>query len=434
MVEEGLITETQLKEALDLQAKQGGKVVENLISLGALNWSQFVAFLARRPGVASIDLSNYEIAPDLVSLVPREFAVKHEVFPIDRLGRLLTLGMACPLDSAAIHELEAATGLRVKPLLCDVRDIHRAIKRYYPTPGEGPPVSPTAARDEQAAALEASLKLSHVTELIRRIDSLPALPETVHRVREAMVDPKSSIRDVANIIAMDPPVAAKVLSVANSAAYGFPQRVDDITLAVSLMGLREAYSIVLSVSVIDLFGKSKYFDYKMFWIESLCCAAAARIVANSCGRRTMIGVFCAGLLHDIGRVALSEVAPERYAKVDAKLHGRDLLLAEQQIVGLAHTEAGYELGWHWQLPSDISEAMRFHHTPENATQATELVAIVAVADSMVRTADGDVSENEAFFEENKNTLATLGLDRETAEAMLEVFLTNRDESLRESIF
>ena len=129
LVDSGLIQKEQLQEGLALQAAKGGKIVETLISLGYLNAEAFVSFLARQPGVASIDLSKYEIPRELIGLIPREMAVKHEIFPIDRLGRLLTVGMVCPLDSATVKDIEERTGLRVKPLLCAPNDIRAAIER-----------------------------------------------------------------------------------------------------------------------------------------------------------------------------------------------------------------------------------------------------------------------------------------------------------------
>src|SRR5690606_9336911 len=186
-------------------------------------------------GVASLNLSNYEVPRELVALVPREFALKHEVFPIDRLGKLLTVGMVCPLDAATIGELERFSGLRVKPILCSAQDIRQAIQRYYPpegilgvaegTSGAGPVPLPLQR-------LETSLRLRNVVALIRGIEGLPTLPETVARVRQAMAEPGSSIEDVAQIVNTDPPLAARVLRVANSAAYGFPHRIDNLRLAV----------------------------------------------------------------------------------------------------------------------------------------------------------------------------------------------------------
>lgn len=431
LVDAGLIDTEQLAKGLAAQGQRGTKIVETLIALGFLTAEVFVDFLARQPGVASIDLSKYEIPRELIALIPREMAVQHEIFPIDKLGRLLTVGMVCPLDSSTVEKIESSTGLRVKPLLCSPDDIRAAIDRYYPKPEGAPEPAPPAQPEENVRGLATSLRLSNVASMIRQIDSLPALPETVRRVQEATLDPMSSVRDVADIIVMDPPIAAKVLSVANSAAYGFPQRVDDVSLAVSLLGLRETYSVVLSAAVLNVLEKSRYLDYRGFWLEAMCCAGATRIVAKASGRKQLSGVFSGGLLHDIGRIALSEVVPDLYAKVQQSAEGEALVSAEENAIGLSHTEAGYLLADHWGLPVEIVEPIRFHHKPELASEAKDSVAIVAIAEAMARTKAATLEDARPLIEALQAPIQALGLDPETTEAMFEEFFALRDTCLRE---
>lgn len=431
LVDAGLVDMNQLNEGLNLQQQRGTKIVETLIALGYLTAEAFVQFLAKQPGIASIDLSKYEIPRELISLIPRELAIKHELFPIDKLGKLLTVGMVCPLDTATVKQIETTTGLRVKPLLCAPNDIRAAIDRYYPAETtEAKPIEP----EENVKGLATSLRLSNVATMIRQIDTLPALPETVRRVQDATLDPMSSIRDVADIIVMDPPIAAKVLSVANSAAYGFAQRVDDVSLAVSLLGLRETYSIVLSAAVVNVFEKTRTLDYRQFWLDAMCCAGATRIVTKASGRKHIPGVFSGGLLHDIGRLALSEAVPDLYTKVQKGLEGQELMLAEEREIGLSHTEAGYVLADHWSLPIDIVEPIRFHHKPELADAAKEATAIVAIAEVMARTPGDNVEAWREAIQSLAQPMQVLGIDVENAEAMFQEYHNLRESCLREPMF
>ncbi len=438
LVDAGAINSAQLTQALSVQAEQGGKVVDVLVSLGYITPGEFLRFLAKQPGVASIDLQNCEISRELLDLIPKEYASKHEVVPIDRIGGLLTIGMVCPLDAKAVGELQELTGLKVKPMLCAPDAVRSAIERYYPTNGQSAAATATAVLgqaevevDDNIIGLESSMRLNMVARLLRKIDTLPALPETVSRVRESMQDPETSVADVGNIITLDPPIAAKILGVANSAAYGFPQRVDDLTHSVSLLGLRETYSLVLSCAVLDVFKKSKNFDYRIFWVEAMCAAAAARVVAKACGRRQLFGVFSAGLLHDLGRVAMAEAIPKVYAKVDMYLPPDELIAKEEELLGIAHTEAGYELASHWGLPAEIAEPIRFHHRPELASAHQDNVAIVALASLMARASRGGIEENEDLFTPCQSCLDLLGIDTEIAEAMLDEFLERREDSFRD---
>ena len=135
LVEAGLIRPEHIEEALQKQRREGGKMVEILIGLGRLQTNEFVRFLARQGGVPSIDLAHYEIPVQIIGLVQRDFVIKNEAIPIDKLGRLLTVAMVCPLDSDTIQELETMTQSKVKPLLCSPEAIRMAIQRYYPAPG-----------------------------------------------------------------------------------------------------------------------------------------------------------------------------------------------------------------------------------------------------------------------------------------------------------
>ncbi|HUW60048.1 MAG TPA: hypothetical protein VMZ06_03495 [Candidatus Bathyarchaeia archaeon] len=131
LVEEGLVTGLDLARALLHQKEYGGKIIDILVALGATNTNLVVNFLARQPGVPSLRLRNYDVPRKIVSLVPKELAVKHEVFPVDTVGQVLTLGMVCPLDRGAITELEQVTELKVRPILCSSDDIRTAINHYY---------------------------------------------------------------------------------------------------------------------------------------------------------------------------------------------------------------------------------------------------------------------------------------------------------------
>lgn len=413
LVEEGYIDREHLEEALKAQKRQGHKLGETLIDLGYLDIQSFAQFLADQPGIPSIDLSHYRASSELCSLIPREYAITHEVFPIDKMGKLLTVGMACPLDSATIEELEELTGLMVKALLCDARDIRAAIADQYPGEEEPPP-PPDPERDVER--LESALRLENVARLVRQIDELPTLPETVQRVKEATEDPGVSVADVADIIATDPPIVARALKLANSAAYAFSNRVDSIHLASTLLGLEELSVIVLSSAVIDLVEKSRYFDYETFWQRSIFCATAARRIARARGDESNPAVFTAGLLHDIGRFALAEAVPARYAKIHRGIEGEALLDAEKEALGIAHPEAGHMLARNWRLPKKITEAIRFHHNPDLAWEDKELAAMVALAAHMAEhRGEGDWAG--ASMGSAQPMLDTLALGREEALAV-----------------
>ena len=422
LIDAGLVTREHVEEALAKQRREGGKLVELLIALGRLQTNEFVSFLARQGGVPSIDLQHYEIPKPIIALLDREFVLKHEAIPIDKLGTLLTVAMVCPLDSAAIEELQVMTQCKVKPMLCSPDAIRKAIQRYYPVS------RPESDQTADGAALnvdglEGALSLRNVTLLVRQIEALPALPETIRRMRESASDSTTSVKEVGKIVSDDPAVAAKILSVANSAAYGFSHRVDSLSHAVSLLGLRETYSLVLALAIADIMKKSKGFNYKRYWEQAVQCAAASRLLAEEHGRSDNGGAFTAGLLHNLGKLALAHVAPGAYPHIGAELYGLDLIAAEQKVFGLAHPEAGYELALHWGLPDHVAEGIRFHHAPEQATKHTDVVSLVALAVFMVYASMSMDPSDDRFFDEHKELLWRAGLELERSKTAYHTFLT-----------
>lgn len=411
LIAQGFIESEHVQEALTIQQKEGGKIVEILINLGHLDVQTFAKFLASQPGIPSIDLAQYNVTPDFCKLIPRQYAVKHEVFPIDKMGKLLTVGMACPLDSLTIGELEEITKLRVKALLCDAQAIRNAIEKHYPDSKEAAAKPAPAGSYEK---IESLMRLESAAKVVRQIDTLPVLPQTVQRVREAMENPDVSMNEIADVVTLDPPLSAKLLQIANSAAYGFPNRVDNVRMAATLLGLRELGDVVLSSAVVDIMEKSKNFDYERFSRDATFSATAAKAVAAACGKKSEPGVFMAGLLQDIGRFALSETVSARYAKIDQSLTSADLVAAEGEALGIAHPEAGYILACNWELPDGIAQAIRFHHDPDLASEAAHLVAIASVAAFMTDVHSCVTQPSEGLFEACATALSMLNLDTQAA--------------------
>ncbi len=431
-----LITENQLQHALQYQKEKGGKLAEVLIELDYLDVKTFVNFLSKQPGIASIELPNYEIPNDLIEMVPREFAIKHELLPIDRLGRHLTVGMACPLDSRTVGELEEITGLKVRPLLCNVSDIRGAIERYYyQREDEGTAISrrygfsqAATGKSEhgegkaQAASPEPAVQQTEtdsaipgVADLVTRLDMLRTTPETIERAEAAMEDPAGSATVIADLVSKDPPVAARLLSMANSDKYGFSNKVLNVTMAASLLGLRDTYSLISSTHVLDSLQGPGGFDYLRFWERSQLCARLASGLGIARYGKEQKGAWAAGLLYAIGRLALIEVAPDLYEQVGPELEGQALMDKEKEVIGTTYPEAGYILAESWQLPAEIADPIRLHRNPEQAPEETrDMVVTTALAAAMADNYEPGAEDQSVPFDELGDLLDLAGLSEHKA--------------------
>lgn len=131
LLENGIITERQLEEALERQEERGGYIGQNLVELGYTNEEEIVSCLTVQYGYPYLPLRNYEIDREIIKLIPKELARKYYVVPIDKIGNVLTVTMANPLEEESIQAIENATGLNVEIFVSTGMEIQDALKEYY---------------------------------------------------------------------------------------------------------------------------------------------------------------------------------------------------------------------------------------------------------------------------------------------------------------
>jgi type IV pilus assembly protein PilB len=137
LVRENLITLQQLQKAQEEQRKGGGRLGFNLTKLGYIEESELTAFLSKQYGVPSINLSEFEIDPEVIKLVPHEVSEKHQVIPVNRAGASLIVAMADPSNIFAIDDLKFLTGYNIEVVVASDGAIKEAIDKYYGGKGGG---------------------------------------------------------------------------------------------------------------------------------------------------------------------------------------------------------------------------------------------------------------------------------------------------------
>jgi HD-like signal output (HDOD) protein len=229
-------------------------------------------------------------------------------------------------------------------------------------------------------------KLKRITE---KIVGLPTLPSMLQNINRLMLNPRTSAKEVAQLISSDPAIASKVLRVVNSSFYGFPNRISTITHAIVILGFNTVKSIVLSSTIFDVFKGDKsnqLFDRNDFWRHSVGCGASSRAVGRVIGYSALEEIFIAGLLSDIGKIVLDQFLHEHFVRVIEQTRTTNCLLAkaEQDILGVTHAEVGAWLFEKWNMSKGLIEAIRHHHNPALAGEHQRLAAIVHLADILVR--------------------------------------------------
>ena len=134
LVRENIISTEQLREAQADGHSSGKRLSYSLAKLGILGEKDLTEFLSKQYGIPSISLSEFEIDPDVIELIPQDVAVKHTVLPVQRAGSTLIVAMADPSNIYAIDDLKFVTGLNIEPVVTTDAAIEEAITRYYEQP------------------------------------------------------------------------------------------------------------------------------------------------------------------------------------------------------------------------------------------------------------------------------------------------------------
>ena len=233
--------------------------------------------------------------------------------------------------------------------------------------------------------------------LRKRIVQLPSLPQAVLEVMKLLGDEEASTADIADRIERDQALTARTLRIANSAFYGVPGRIGTIRTAIGILGLRTVGTLLTTAGVSAQFATDKCpeFQFGMFWRHAIATALMARGLAKPLRLDEDIA-FTAGLLHDIGRLALAAQFPAETGQVLRHAHDLDLpvLEAERRVLDVDHLAIGVLIATHWHFPDAVIAAIAHHHGPGAGTVAT-IADVIHVADAFAHALDPSDNEDES---------------------------------------
>ena len=224
--------------------------------------------------------------------------------------------------------------------------------------------------------------------ILATVKSVPSLPAVVLKLRSYLNDPDVSFDELAKVIQFDPGLTANVLQLANSAYFGWSGTIKSVKDAITRLGTNRIFQMVLCMSVAPLVSKPiKGYDMDAgsLWEHSIATAVCAEQLAAALNLPDAEEAFTAGLLHDIGKVVLGTFVevddePIREICVSDNLAFNE---AELMVLGIDHAEVAAELLSDWQLPEEVVQAARWHHTPSKADADHQVMAdLIHVADML----------------------------------------------------
>ncbi|MBL4809488.1 MAG: HDOD domain-containing protein [Phycisphaerales bacterium] len=198
--------------------------------------------------------------------------------------------------------------------------------------------------------------------------SLPSLPAVAAKVLELTSDPDVKMTELASQITMDQALSAKVLRTVNSSFYGLRKRCSSIEKALIMLGLGPVKSLVLGFSLVSAFEgqDGDTFDYSSYWDRGLNTAIAGKIVADMKGYVDVTDeCFLAGLLQDIGMIAMYRAMGEQYNLIVAGAGNDHFKLARAELIEfeLQHAGVGASIAERWNLPAEIAVPINYHERP-----------------------------------------------------------------------
>jgi putative nucleotidyltransferase with HDIG domain len=215
---------------------------------------------------------------------------------------------------------------------------------------------------------------------------LPVMPQILVKLLEFFQADEAGMTELAKLIANDAGMTSKVLNVINSAAYSRGGKKMGLVQALSLLGLSMVKTMVMNESVFQTFNGFAHAastDLRWFWKHSLTVAVIAREMAKKMNYPQVEEAYLAGLLHDVGRLALLAVAPNEYGPYFPVQDSDSLCDLEQQLLQISHAEAGAWLVERWQLDSFLADSILYHHEiTDRLTSAHALIRIVHLAQGL----------------------------------------------------
>lgn len=228
---------------------------------------------------------------------------------------------------------------------------------------------------------------------------LPTMPQVLLKLIEQCQTEEIGISALAELVSKDPGMTGKILGVANSSAYHRSGRKFGLEQSLMALGVDMIKTLVISESVLQVFNNfphSSSTDLRGFWKHSLSAAIMARKIAELMEYPHTEEAYLAGLLHDVGRLALLATAPGVYASNILAKDDDVLCSVEQNTLKITHPEAGAWLVARWNLDSFLSDSVLYHHEPATRLENSHpLIRIVLLAHLLSNHGEDDLAVKSA---------------------------------------
>ncbi len=222
------------------------------------------------------------------------------------------------------------------------------------------------------SGVDGGTALDQMIEKVKKSD-ISSIRKTVSGIMRVINNPEATAKELERVIETDPPLAGRVLKLANSAYYSPQQPINNIKQAIIWIGADALRELALSQKICGLFKKERPFSFysrHLLWKHSLAAALTAKMIYRREFKQKGENIYAAGLLHDIGIILEDQFEPDTFtALLQQPAEDRENLpleTRERDLFQFSHSQAGGALMDYWQLPPEIIHAITSHHSPADA--------------------------------------------------------------------
>jgi len=229
--------------------------------------------------------------------------------------------------------------------------------------------------------------MTRIVEIIKNIDRLKPVSYIGDKVMKIVSNPDSSLKELVDIVKYDQGLTANLLRTCNSAYFGLPNEITSIKQAVTLLGVDKVASVIMLGSSSDNFRESQA-GYDLtegkLWKYSVSSALLAQDLAEKRLIKNVSLIFTAALLKDIGKVILDTYVNDSFEAINNAVQNKGLSFidAEREILGIDHAELGAKVAEQWHFSPQMTNIIRYHHSPDKAPPDDLSIPVVYLADSI----------------------------------------------------
>ena len=276
--------------------------------------------------------------------------------------------------------------------------------------------------------------MTDLEAIVKKAKNLPALPQVTTKLLEVFDDSKSQAKDVGKIIEGDQSLASQILKQVNSPFYGFAGRISSLKHAVVIMGFNAVKNLAMGFSIAKMSrnGTVSVLDMEKFWEHSLGVGVGARAIGKEIGYPCPEELLAAGLLHDIGKIILSDSFPDEYKKVLEEVEETEgeMYQTEKKVFGSSHAEIGEWFTRENRFPPILRDCVGHHHalSEQGLSQSAKAIKAIHVADRLCRMEGIGWSSKNSNHEEMEHACKNIGLADEARKKMLDNLRSEIDEA------